>query len=59
MTVILIKFQVRYNIILLIEVTYVSVRVTVSVRIDKNARFSKALMKPRVVQGQNEHNNEN
>ena len=26
---------------------------------DKNAKFSKALMNPRVAQTQNEHNNEN
>lgn len=52
-------YQVEYKKILLMKYHLYKWNVVVYLRIFKKTKFSEALMKTRVLQGQNEHNREN
>lgn len=52
-------YQVEYKKILLMKYHLYKWNVVVYLRILKKTKFSEALMKTRVLQGQNEHNREN
>ena len=55
----ILKFQVGYSRILLIKVTYISVKWAASMRVSRLNSLKHFMNLPRYVQGRDEHNNKN